>query len=141
MGAQVEPYWCNGHSLRIPRTPSTLDHMLFFGKLKSTPNLRRQNPGTWTDLKECLKIEHLMKTCTRNTHICFEHTSIFDAPLLSHITKYQLNSNLANKLVCSPLEPAHNNPLSLMLTPPPLKALSLTNALHFPTYVSPKFYC
>jgi hypothetical protein len=61
VGAQVKPYWSNGHSSRIPRTPSTLDHMPFFGQLKSTPNLCRQNPVPWNDLEECLKIERLME--------------------------------------------------------------------------------
>jgi hypothetical protein len=35
--------------------------MPFFGKSKSTPNLRQQNPVPWSDLEECLKIEHLME--------------------------------------------------------------------------------
>jgi hypothetical protein len=35
--------------------------MLLFGKLKSTPNLRQQNPVPWNDLEECLKIERLME--------------------------------------------------------------------------------
>jgi hypothetical protein len=35
--------------------------MPFFGKSKSTPNLCQQNPVPWTDLEECLKIEHLME--------------------------------------------------------------------------------
>jgi hypothetical protein len=59
--AQVKPYWSDRHSSRIPRTPSTLDHMLFFGKSKSTPNLCQQNPVPWNDLEECLKIERLME--------------------------------------------------------------------------------
>jgi hypothetical protein len=45
----------------MPRTSSTLDHMLFFGKLKSTPNLRQQNLMPWNNLEECLKIERLME--------------------------------------------------------------------------------
>jgi hypothetical protein len=61
VGAQVKPYWCNGHSSRIPRTPSTLDHMLFFRKLKFTSNLYQQNPVPWNNLEECLKIECLME--------------------------------------------------------------------------------
>jgi hypothetical protein len=61
VGAQIKPYWCNWHSSRIPRTPSTLNHMPFFGKLKSTPNLCQQNPVPWNDLEECLKIECLME--------------------------------------------------------------------------------
>jgi hypothetical protein len=61
VGTQVKPYWSNGHSSRIPRTPSTSNHMPFFGKLKSTPNLRQQNPVLWNDLEECLKIELLME--------------------------------------------------------------------------------
>jgi hypothetical protein len=35
--------------------------MLFFGKLKSTPNLHQQNPVPWNNLKECLKMERLIK--------------------------------------------------------------------------------
>jgi hypothetical protein len=35
--------------------------MPFFGKSKSTPNLRWQNPVPWNDLEECLKIERLME--------------------------------------------------------------------------------
>jgi hypothetical protein len=35
--------------------------MPFFGKSKSTPNLRRQNPVPWNGLEECLKIERLME--------------------------------------------------------------------------------
>jgi hypothetical protein len=61
MGAQVKPYWSDGHSSRIPRTPSTLDYMLFFGKTKSTPNLCRQNPVPWNYLEKCLKIECLIE--------------------------------------------------------------------------------
>jgi hypothetical protein len=61
VGAQVKPYWGDAHSSRIPRTLSTLDHMLFFGKLKSTLNLCQQNPVPWNDLEEHLKIECLME--------------------------------------------------------------------------------
>jgi hypothetical protein len=61
MGAQIKPYWCNRHSSRIPRTPSTSDHMPFFRKSKYTPNLCQQNPVPWNDLEKCLKIEHLME--------------------------------------------------------------------------------
>jgi hypothetical protein len=35
--------------------------MPFFGKSKSTPNLRQQNPVPWNDLEECLKIKPLME--------------------------------------------------------------------------------
>jgi hypothetical protein len=61
IGVQVKPDWSNGQSSRIPRTLSTLNHMPFFGKLKSTSNLRQQNPVPWNDLEECLKIERLME--------------------------------------------------------------------------------
>jgi hypothetical protein len=61
MGAQVKPSCSNGHSSRIPRTPSTLDHMPFFGELKSTPNLCQQNPVPWNDLEKCLKMERPME--------------------------------------------------------------------------------
>jgi hypothetical protein len=61
VGTKVKPYWCDGHSSRIPRTPSALDHMPFFGQSKSTPNLCQQNPVPWNNLEECLKIKCLME--------------------------------------------------------------------------------
>jgi hypothetical protein len=110
--------------------------MVFFGKLKSTPNLHQQNPVPWNDLEKCLKIEHLMEDMHQEY---LDHTSTFDTPLPSHFTKYLPNSNPINKPVCPPLEPIPNNPLSLMLIPPSLlKALSSNNALCFPIYESPK---
>jgi hypothetical protein len=74
METQVKAYWCDGHSSRIPRTPSTLDHMLFFGKSKSTPNLHQQNPVPQNNLKECLKIEHLMEDIHQE---CYEQLLLF----------------------------------------------------------------
>jgi hypothetical protein len=63
--------------------------MPFFGKSKSTPNLRQQNPVPWNDLEECLKIERFMEDMHQEyAYICFDHINIFDAPLLSHFTKY-----------------------------------------------------
>jgi Chromo (CHRromatin Organisation MOdifier) domain len=40
------------------RTPPVANHMPFFGKLKSTPNLHQQNPVPWNDLEECLSGIH-----------------------------------------------------------------------------------
>jgi hypothetical protein len=77
MEAQVRPYWCNGHSSGIPRTPSTLDHMLFFGKSKSAPNLCRQNPILWNDLEECLKIERLMEDMHQKYSYMFQPYQYF----------------------------------------------------------------
>jgi hypothetical protein len=67
--------------------------MPFFGKSKSTPNLRRQNPIPWNDLEECLRIERLMEDMHQEYAYIFDHINTFDAPLLFHFTKYWQNSD------------------------------------------------
>jgi hypothetical protein len=69
--------------------------MPFFGKSKSTPNLRRQNPVPWNDLKECLKIERLMEDMHQKYAYMFRPYQHFrrPTPLLLHQVLAELRQN------------------------------------------------
>jgi hypothetical protein len=54
--------------------------MLFFGKLKSTSNLHRQNPVPWNDFEECLKIERLMEDMHQEYAYMFRPYQHFRCP-------------------------------------------------------------
>ena len=61
--------------------------MPFFRKIKSIPNLYWQKEYKPHDvLKECLKLENLIKDMKRE-YIYSDPTNIFDAPLLSLFMK------------------------------------------------------
>jgi hypothetical protein len=69
--------------------------MLFFGKLKSTPNLHRQNPVPWNDFEECLKIECLIEDMHQEYTYMFRPYQHFWRPtsLLLHQVLAELRSN------------------------------------------------
>jgi hypothetical protein len=92
VGAQIKPYWCNWHSSRIPRTPPAVNHMPFFGKSKSTPNLHWQNPVPWNDLEECLKIESLMEDMHQEYAYMFRPYQHFWCP--TPLSLYQVLAEL-----------------------------------------------
>jgi hypothetical protein len=95
VGTQVKSYWCNRNSSGISRTSPTLNHMPFFGKLKSTPNLCRQNPIPWNNLEECLNIECLMEDMHKKYSYMFWPYQHFWHP--TPLTLYQVLAELKLK--------------------------------------------
>jgi Chromo (CHRromatin Organisation MOdifier) domain len=78
-----------------PRTPSTLDYMLFFEKSKSTSNLCQQNHVRWNDLEECLKIECLIKDMHQKYTYMFQPYQYFSRP--TPLSPHQVLAEIRSK--------------------------------------------
>jgi hypothetical protein len=66
--------------------------MPFFGKLRSTPNLHRQNPVPWNHLEKCLKIECLMEDMHQEYAYMFQPYQHFQCP--TFLSLYQVLAKL-----------------------------------------------